>query len=106
MDRTTRTNRRHPLSLFRIAKRIIAPIFPGNVLSTRFVRRLFLTLLVANDALLRRASVLRLRHACLAAMLAAHVPFAFQIVCSCHFENSGWPQILELAIVGNVQGRR
>jgi hypothetical protein len=41
------------LSLFRIARRIIAPIFPADVLSTRFVRRLFLAFLVANDALLR-----------------------------------------------------
>ena len=87
------------LSLFRIARRIIAPIFPADVLSTRFVRRLFLAFLVANDALLGRASVLGLRHACLTAMLAAHVPFAFQIVCS-------WPQILELAIVGTVRDRR
>ena len=98
--------RRGELSLLRVARRIIAAVLPADMLSARFVRRLFLAFLVANDALLRRASVLRLRHACLAAMLAAHVPFAFQIVCSCHFENSGWPQILELAIVGNFRGRR
>jgi hypothetical protein len=41
------------LSLFRIARRIIAPIFPADVLGTRFVRGLFLSPLVANDALLR-----------------------------------------------------
>jgi len=49
-DRTTRTNWRHPLSLFRITRRIIAMIFPADVLSTRFVGRLFLAFLVANDA--------------------------------------------------------
>jgi hypothetical protein len=55
MDRTTRTNSRDPkaLSLFWITRGIIAPIFPAEVLSTRFVRRLFLAFLVANDALLR-----------------------------------------------------
>jgi hypothetical protein len=36
-----------------ITRRIIAPIFPADVLSTRFVRGLFLSPLVANDALLR-----------------------------------------------------
>ncbi|UPJ52168.1 hypothetical protein IVB30_12900 [Bradyrhizobium sp. 200] len=41
------------LSLFRITRRIIAPILPADMLSTRFVRWLFLSLLVANDALLR-----------------------------------------------------
>jgi hypothetical protein len=41
------------LSLFRIAWRIVAPIFPADVLSARFVRGLFLSPLVANDALLR-----------------------------------------------------
>jgi hypothetical protein len=64
----------------RITGRIVAPIFPADVLSPRFVRRLFLSLLVANDPLLRRASVLRPRHACLAAVPAAHILLAFQIV--------------------------
>jgi len=41
------------LSLFRIARRIVAPIFPGDVLSAHPVRWLFLSPLVANDALLR-----------------------------------------------------
>jgi len=41
------------LSLFRIAGRIVAPIFPADVLSARLVRWLFLSSLVANDALLR-----------------------------------------------------
>jgi hypothetical protein len=41
------------LSLFRIARRIIAPIFPADVLSARLVRWLFLSSLVANDTLLR-----------------------------------------------------
>ena len=41
------------LSLFRIAGRIVAPIFPADVLSTRLVRGLFLSPLVANDTLLR-----------------------------------------------------
>jgi hypothetical protein len=41
------------LSLFRIARRIVAPIFPADVLSARLVRWLFLSSLVANDALLR-----------------------------------------------------
>jgi hypothetical protein len=45
--------RRKGLSLFRITRRIIAPIFPADVLGTRFVRGLFLSPLVANDALLR-----------------------------------------------------
>jgi hypothetical protein len=45
--------RRKGLSLFRITRRIIAPIFPADVLSTRLVRWLFLSPLVANDALLR-----------------------------------------------------
>jgi hypothetical protein len=72
------------LSLFRIARRIVAPIFPADVLSARLVRGLFLSPLVANDALLRRASVLRLRHARLTTMLAAHVLSAFQIVCFSH----------------------
>jgi hypothetical protein len=37
----------------RITRRIIAPIFSADVLSARFVRRLFLAFLVSNDALLR-----------------------------------------------------
>jgi hypothetical protein len=41
------------LSLFRIARRIVAPIFPADVLSAPLVRWLFLTSLVANDTLLR-----------------------------------------------------
>jgi hypothetical protein len=90
----------------RITRRIIAPIFSADVLSARFVRRLFLAFLVANDALLRWASVLGPRHAGLAAMLAAHVPFAFQIVCFCHFENSGWPPIVKWVILGNAWDRR
>jgi hypothetical protein len=45
--------RRKGLLLFRITRRITAPIFPADVLSTRFVRWLFLSPLVANDALLR-----------------------------------------------------
>jgi hypothetical protein len=50
---TSVTRRRKGLSLFRITRRIIARIFPVDVLSTRFVRWLFLSPLVANDALLR-----------------------------------------------------
>jgi len=68
------------LTLFWITRRVVAAIFPADVLSTRLVRRLFLSPFVANDALLRRAFILRPRHACLAAMLAAHVLPAFQIV--------------------------
>jgi len=68
------------LSLPRIPRRIIAPIFPADMLGPLFVRRLFLSLLVANDALLRRAAVFRFWHAGLTAMLAAHVLLAFQIV--------------------------
>jgi hypothetical protein len=41
------------LSLFRIARRIIATIFPADLLSARLVRRLFLSPLIENDALLR-----------------------------------------------------
>jgi len=37
----------------RIAGRIIALIIPADMLSTRFIRRLLLPLLVADDALLR-----------------------------------------------------
>ncbi|WP_334385446.1 hypothetical protein [Bradyrhizobium sp. AZCC 2262] len=47
------TRRRKRLSLFRITRWIIAPIFPADVLSTRFGRWLFLSPLVPNDALLR-----------------------------------------------------
>jgi hypothetical protein len=55
IDRTTRTScaSSKGLSLFRIARRIIAPIFPADVLSARLVRWLFLSSLVANDTLLR-----------------------------------------------------
>jgi len=45
--------RRGELSLFRVARRIIAAVLPADMLSARFVRRLFLSLLVADDALLR-----------------------------------------------------
>jgi hypothetical protein len=45
--------RRRGLSLLRITGRIIAPIFPADVLSTRLVCWLFLSPLVADDALLR-----------------------------------------------------
>jgi hypothetical protein len=41
------------LSLFRIARRIVAPIFPADALSAPLVRWLFLSSLVANDTLLR-----------------------------------------------------
>ena len=77
---TTMTCRSKPLGLFRITRRIIATIFPADVLGTRFVRGLFLPSFIANDPLLRRALVFRLRHAGLSAMLAAHVLLAFQVV--------------------------
>jgi hypothetical protein len=39
-------------------------------------------------------------------MLATHIPLAFQIVCFCHFENSGWPQIVKQMKIGNAWDRR
>jgi hypothetical protein len=45
--------RRGELSLLRVARRIIAAVLPADMLSARGVRRLFLPLLVADDALLR-----------------------------------------------------
>jgi hypothetical protein len=46
-------------------------------MSPRFIRWLFPSLFVSHDALLRRAPVLRLRHAGLSAMLAAHILLTF-----------------------------
>jgi hypothetical protein len=69
-----------------IAGRIIAAICPADVLRTRLVRWLFLSFLIAYNALLRGALVFRFRHACLAAMLATHVLVTFQIVFSWHLK--------------------
>jgi hypothetical protein len=67
------------------------------MLSPLFVRRLFLSLLVANDALLRRVAVFRFRHAGLAAMLAAHVLLAFQIIFFWHVRTPVGATSLQLA---------
>jgi hypothetical protein len=57
-----------------------------NLLGTRFVSRLFLSFLIAHDALVgtMRRLGLRLWHALLAAVFAALILYAFQIVLSGH----------------------
>jgi hypothetical protein len=59
---------------------VVASVFSADMLRPGFVCWLFLPFLVLHEALLRRASI-RLRHASLSTMLAAHILSAFQITC-------------------------
>ena len=73
-----------------VARRIAAAIRPAGLLSAIFVRRLLLAFVVPHNALLRPRAVLRRAHACLSAVLAAHVLTAFQIVFLGHL-TLRWP---------------
>ena len=61
----------------RIIRWIVVAACAADVMSPRFICWLFPSLFVSHDALLRRAPVLRLRHAGLSAMLAAHILLTF-----------------------------
>ena len=65
------------LALLRITRRIFAFIFAADMRGARFVCRLLLTLFVSHDPLCRGAYLLRLWHAGLAAVFAAHILLAF-----------------------------
>ena len=96
-------HRRKGLSLFRITRRIIAPIFSADVLGTRFVRgcscpRSSRTMPCCAE--LRSSGFgMPAWPPCLPPMSRwPSKSFALP------FENSGWPQILELVIVRQCAG--
>ena len=63
-----------------VARRIAAIVLPADVLRPFLVARLFLALPVAHDPLIGAGPVDRLQHALLAAVLAALILLAFEIV--------------------------
>jgi hypothetical protein len=69
-----------------IARRVIAEICPADLLRARLVGWLFLSPLVADDALLSRVFVFRLWQPGLATMLATHILVTFQIIFSWHLK--------------------
>jgi hypothetical protein len=74
----------------------VTPVLPTDLLGARFVTRLLLSPLVAHDALILISlrTRPRLRHALLAAVLAALILCTFEIVCCGHGD-----QILIFALV-------
>jgi hypothetical protein len=63
-----------------VGGRIAAAVPPADSLSALLVRRLHLVPFVFDDALLRARAILTPRHTGLAAVLAAHVLTALQII--------------------------
>jgi hypothetical protein len=76
-----------PSGLLRIAGRVIAPIFPADMLRPGLVCWLLLPFLISHNALLRPASI-GLWHTGLSTVLAAHVLPTYQIICFRHLDLS------------------